>query len=335
MIRTIEGDRFDSILDLSSIESGHHANLEIHLKVCLQKFEPPAGQARLRYRQATDEHASDIIVSRWPAGTAWADWCRRFETEAGEYFHGRLWLAPSGPWIGSAPVPGSGGRMVFRPGVRCGFRVSRVSMDRCHFIADVAYTTGDSDFFRSYQTQRSGLDETRDAVRGGLGLDDTPENLATFYRACFAGSGRLMLSDGDLDPTVRNKFNTSFSQRTFLHELGHALGLDHVNGAGNNDDAYGATAHQAGDLMGSGERLEPWHAFPWRARLDWHLRPGERPERWTATIRRPPVSTERVYPPPTIQGVPPSGGVGSLDGGVAARCPVRGNNYTGPLGTAV
>jgi len=337
MNRTIEGDRFDSNLDLSSIEAGQHANLYLHMKVCLQKFEPPHGQATLRYRQSTAEHTSNIVISRWPTGSAWTDWCRRFETEAEEFFHGKLWLAPSEPWIGSAPVPGSGGRSVYRPGVRCGFRMSRVSMDDCHFIVDVAYTTASSGFFRSYQYQQGVVSDTRDAARGRLGLDDSPENLATVYRACFAGTGRLLLSDGDLDLIQRNAFNSTYSQRVFLHELGHALGLAHVNGGGNHDDAYGATAHQYGDLMGGGERLEPWHAFPWKSRLDRHLRLIERPRHWTASLTRPPVGTARVYPPPTPQGLPPSGGVspGSLDGGVAARCPSRGLYQTGPLGTVV
>ncbi len=75
MVRTIHGHRFDTTLDLSSIESGHHANLTIHMKVCLQQCAPPEGQAQLRYMQSNAKRSTNIIITAWSAGDDWSGWC--------------------------------------------------------------------------------------------------------------------------------------------------------------------------------------------------------------------------------------------------------------------
>ena len=330
MRRTIHGSRFDSILDLDSVREGNHANLTLHMKVSLQQFAPPDGQDTLRYLQSDAQTSSHIVIGQWLPADDWGGWCRQFENDAEAFFHGKLWLVPSHPVVLGSLAPGQSSP--YCSGIRCGFRISRVPISECHFIVDVAKLASMSEPFRSYQIQRSGLSEVRGTNREFLGLDDAnPENLSSYYRACFAGTGRLMLTDGDLDVTQRSNFSSSYSQRPFLHELGHAIGLGHVNGAGNSELAYGSTAHQYGDLMGGGERIEPWHAFPWKRRLDRHFL-GSRAfgeSFWSATTRRPPVDDRTyVYPEPSPISSP--GGVVSLDGGVASRCGVRGCSQRGP-----
>ncbi len=54
-----------------------------------------------------------------------------------------------------------------------------------------------------------------------------------------------------------------------LHEMGHYLGLNHVDHG--HGDGYGAVgSYQAGDIMGRGTRLDAWHAWPWKHRLPVH-----------------------------------------------------------------
>lgn len=57
---------------------------------------------------------------------------------------------------------------------------------------------------------------------------------------------------------------------THYHEVGHLIGLDHVNihgkgvRDGNDDKAYGVTKHQMRSVMGKGSARRPSHAQPWR-----------------------------------------------------------------------
>ena len=68
-----------------------------------------------------------------------------------------------------------------------------------------------------------------------------------------------------------HRHHVDYLQSTVLHEFGHTLGLDHVNGAGNSDANYGVTLDQREDLMGMGDHLTTRHARPWKSQLSHHL----------------------------------------------------------------
>jgi hypothetical protein len=61
-----------------------------------------------------------------------------------------------------------------------------------------------------------------------------------------------------------------FDRRTAHHEVGHLLGLEHVNMAhpvckedSNDSVCYGDTIWKAGDMMGFGGTIRAWHGRPW------------------------------------------------------------------------
>lgn len=88
----------------------------------------------------------------------------------------------------------------------------------------------------------------------------------------------------------------SYLQNTVLHEFGHTLGLDHVNGSGNNDAAYGITLQQREDIMGMGDHATARAAQPWIRQLRHHLIParGDRDDtalRFTARVVSPQLIT--------------------------------------------
>ena len=62
-----------------------------------------------------------------------------------------------------------------------------------------------------------------------------------------------------------------FGQITVLHEFGHVLGFDHINGASIGDSAYGVTLEQRETLMGMGHHFQDTQARPWVSTLNRHL----------------------------------------------------------------
>jgi hypothetical protein len=94
-------------------------------------------------------------------------------------------------------------------------------------------------------------------------------------------------------PHVRH--SVGFLQSVILHEFGHTLGLQHVNGAGNSDWNYGVTLDQREDLMGMGDHVTGREAQPWVNQLRFHLIRGrthdEQALRFTAQVVAPQLIT--------------------------------------------
>lgn len=93
----------------------------------------------------------------------------------------------------------------------------------------------------------------------------------------------------------RSRHSVSFLQNTVLHEFGHTLGLNHVNGSGNGDSNYGVTLDQRHDLMGLGDHVTAREARPWKSQLRHHLIPehgaADRALRFTARVVSPQLIT--------------------------------------------
>jgi hypothetical protein len=87
---------------------------------------------------------------------------------------------------------------------------------------------------------------------------------------------------------------------THFHEVGHLLGLGHVNhhdihrNGLNSLKAYGVTKDQMQDVMGKGSRKHLWHAVPWQEAAATFT--DTKKDEWQASFTRlPPVPLSQIH----------------------------------------
>ena len=220
-----------------------------------------------RASQATiqDANGTTFQVLDWTTD-GWARFKRNFQAMGQSFWSGKFWLVPP------------------------------------HNIPELQYTLGS----RTYQCNvwcrvrievqetAAGAHQTIQAVRvrsnGGAMTSGTFRSHAQLYDQYDLGLGTY----------VRN--GRTYMQRTFIHEIGHALGLPHIAqmtansacpAANTNADAcYGTVHEEQRDIMGFGHALSLHDARPWLGRIHDHLHDPAfvgPPQSFTASLRR-------VYP---------------------------------------
>ncbi len=269
----IRGPVLDSHLYTAERSAGRNADLNFILSVYLNRVEPDSSGL---YVDAT---GGVTQLLRWE-DAEWTEFRRDFHRQVTGFFRNRFWLVPPRRY---ADLDWPDAHPTHRPNVKCGLTLwlherpehARFGINCVHPVPG--------------QAIRSSM--TRDAGSGELDADDM-----TFQ---------------DANP-VPGKPEVQ-SQVTTLHEVGHLLGLSHVNAFGSDCPAsdpnafmcYGRKDWQRGDLMGWGTRVEHWHSWPWRNRIRYHTDVGG----WTAVMTRP-------EPRPLAAGTSMDAGLGVRDAGV-------------------
>jgi hypothetical protein len=96
-----------------------------------------------------------------------------------------------------------------------------------------------------------------------------------------------------------------YGQKTVAHDVGHALGLEHVKqyvpqcgfavwqpGYTADNDSYCSDGPAARNIMGVGDDIDTVHALPWQKAILEHLDRANRTSAtdWTATTQEHPLS---------------------------------------------
>jgi hypothetical protein len=241
----IRGPVMDSQLYVRERSSTRNADLVFILSVHLNRYDPDSSGLY------ADDNGGVTQIQRW-TDAEWQAFRQGFWRTVTNYWNNRFWLIPPD---GYEELDWPAGFGTHRPNVKCGLKLSvHQTPEHARIAINCVRPIGDGGF-RSSMSARSGE-----------------------------------LDIADLDPLQRQATATETQTQTVvLHEVGHLLGLDHVSPnaaactAANAPGCYGTTAWQRGDLMGWGQRLEPWHSWPWRDRIRYHTGRGG----WRVTMTRP------------------------------------------------
>jgi hypothetical protein len=165
--------------------------------------------------------------------TQWAAWKLNFVTSAQAFWHGKFWLIND-----TGNFSFTQGGMTYVPNIWCRVKVigNEANVGTNHHTIEVVRLDRTENWFGSHSTLYDSLDTN--LVRKGKD-----------------GAGKAIM------------------QRAHVHEVGHLLGLGHVDigkahcpadGDTNEKQCYGVADDDKHSVMGSGMKLRVEHARPWR-----------------------------------------------------------------------
>ncbi len=247
-------------------DASHRVNATLYLKVRFWAVPSDPDTVFSDPNDQPPQNLSDALPWREAPAGRLARFRERFAEFVSREWSDRFWLVPDGPWAGSRRM----GDAVLTPNIAC-----RLQLEFTERREDAHA------WIRIFNVREWPEGVPRHRVRSHMA---TPRTTVGIYRSYSLWRGALTTGDHLL------------GGHTALHEVGHYLGLDHVNhaeaqrrglrpqhGARYDAVSYGR-GQQRGDLMGQGLRWDDWHAYPWCRRLRRHLT-GTQPEetRWAGT----------------------------------------------------
>ena len=230
-----------------------HLDLALRYRIQLIRCEPTT---RIAIPHLSSTHADGDGKLHDDGGAvynlaAWADWeWNAFRDNLPkvirDFWNEKYELTPSRPWF--RPLPHQG---LTAPKVTCSLDIELVnSPARAHQRYFIIKLKPNEPFFRSFAfpSERTGVFTQNDL------------SPMTRHRKTRIGHGR------------RGAWhNVTYFQTVILHEFGHTLGLDHVNGPGNDHANYGITLEERSNEMGIGDEVQIGQAKPWISQMRRHL----------------------------------------------------------------
>lgn len=235
MKTSISTAQWNAELDTDVCDPYTNADVTIVLKIGFRQINPPGGAAEGTYHDYGDATAPSRKVIKWTPA-AWIAWTKDLVTSAQDYWNGRFWLVNNYPVL-EYEVKG----VKYRPNLYCRLKIVQAGVPEigpidAHHVIDVVRLHPTVTWFGSHST----LYDSRDTRWVEKNKDSR---------------GRPVM------------------QRAHVHEIGHLLGLGHVDEgkphcpkAGDTNAAvcYGVADRDMRNVMGSGMARTADLAKPWR-----------------------------------------------------------------------
>jgi hypothetical protein len=236
MKKTINTAQWNAELDTDvCVDPYTNADLTLTLQLGFRQINPAGGAAEGKYRDYGDGTSPERKIIKWTPG-AWKKWTDDLVTSAQNYWHGKFWLVNN-----FAELEYELKGVKYRPNVWCRLEIEQANVPpvgpiQAHFVIDVVRLHPTVTWFGSHST----LYDSRDTRWVQKNTDS---------------AGKPIM------------------QRAHVHEIGHLLGLGHVDEgkphcpkAGDTNAAvcYGVADADMKNVMGGGMALTTAEAKPWR-----------------------------------------------------------------------
>lgn len=235
MKKSITTAEWNADLDSDVCDPYTNADLTIVLKIGFRQINPSGGAAEGTYHDYGDATAPSRKIIKWTSA-AWVAWTKDLMKSAQDYWNGKFWLVNNYPVL-EYDVKG----VTYRPNIYCRLEIRQANVPEigpvdAHHVIDVVRLHPTVTWFGSHST----LYDSRDTRWVEKNKDS---------------KGRPVM------------------QRAHVHEIGHLLGLGHVDEgkphcpkAGDTNAAvcYGVTDRDMRNVMGSGMARTADLGKPWR-----------------------------------------------------------------------
>ena len=235
MKKSIQTAKWDAELNTDVCDPYNNADLTITLKLGFRQINPSGGAAEGTYNDYGDSTEPSRKIIKWTPAS-WKTWTDRLYKEAEKYWHGKFWLINNFDCL-TYEVRG----VKYRPNVWCRFKIINAHVPEigpidAHHVIDVVRLHSTEKWFGSHST----LYDSRD--------------IESAHKRTDSGGKKVM-------------------QKAHVHEVGHLLGLGHVDegkahcpksGNTNASACYGISDSDMKSVMGAGMTLRKEHANPWR-----------------------------------------------------------------------
>jgi len=235
MKKTLKKMAWDATLNTDVATEFKNAELTLFLRMGFKQINPAGGAATGTYNDYGSPAATPRKIVKWTP-SAWASWKNNFVSSAEKFWKGKFWLINN---FSLLEYTYKGQKYI--PNISCGFKLSG---------GDATNATSSS-FHHIIEVVRLDKSET-----------------------WFGSHSRLYDSlDTSSVPKASDSNGKPIFQQAHVHEVGHLLGLGHVdegkphcptNGNTNARACYGVTDKDKNSVMGSGMQLRPKQANPWR-----------------------------------------------------------------------